>query len=255
VKYKFFHICFFLFFIKSYGTAQAPDYLILGKDTLKIHSNPLESYFEKHPIPRDLITSINSGNWRGYIAYFKFVDNKLVVDNIYKEDYQEPSRKKYNERIISIYKEIFGEKPNFECTFYSGLLVSPYGKLIEYVHMGYASIYEYYELFEINNGLKTNSKKFTGEEFQKFKIDYFNFFKTTEDYKTKLAEYRQMMLETEKSFEETDLYDNKKEKKKPKENKYLKQKELEYKVDKQTNSFMFLFLDDYIKTIEIPKKN
>ena len=38
-----------------------------------------------------------------------------------------------------------------------------------------------------------------------------------------------------------------------KENIYLKQKEAEYKLDKEINNFMFIFLDDYIKTIEIPK--
>lgn len=241
-----------MFSINLFGTAQVPDYLIIGKDTLRIHSNPLETYFKTNPLDNSLIKSRSTANWRGYVAYFKFLDNKLVVENIYKEDYGSDSKQYF---LISIYKEVFGDSPNFKCDFYSGLLVCPFGKLIEYVHMGYASIYEYYELFEINNGLKINSKKFTGEEFQNFKIEYYKYFKTTEEYKTKLLEFRQMMLETEKSFEETNLFDTKENKKKPKENKYLKQKELEYKIDKQTNSFMFFLLDDYIKTIEIPKKN
>lgn len=243
----------FLISIKSFGTAQAPDYLIIGKDTLKIHSNPLEKYFEKNPIPKGLITSISSGNWRGYIAYFKFIDNKLVVENIYKEEYNKDEKNGYSTSFKSIYKELFGNQENFNCDFYSGLLICPYGKMLEYVHMGYSSIYEKYKLFEINSGINTREKDLSGEEFQKFKIDYFKYFKTTEVYKKERKEFIKMMVETDddvnKAVESID--GNRKYKKK--ENKYLQQKEAEFKAEKQVDSFLFLFLDDYIKTLEIPK--
>lgn len=39
-----------------------------------------------------------------------------------------------------------------------------------------------------------------------------------------------------------------------KENKSLKQKEAEFRADKQIDSFMFAFLNDYMKTIEIPTR-
>ena len=236
--------------IKSFATAQAPDYLIIDKDTLQIQSNPLEEYFNIHPIPEKLITGVSSGNWRGYIAYFKFLDGKLVVENIYKEDYKENSKGETDYFLTSIYKDVFGMQSNFECDFYSGLLICPSGKMLQYVHMGYSSLYENYNLMEIKNGIKIKSKKLTAKEFQIFKIDYFKYYKRTEEYKLKVKEFKD---ETTSEFGMNNnsvyLIEN------PgtgKENKSLKKKEAEFRADKQIDSFMFVFLNDYMKTIEIP---
>ena len=237
---------------KSFATAQTPDYLIIDKDTLRIQSNPLEKYFETNPFPQNLIHSISSGNWRGYIAYFKFLDGKLVVENIYKEDYKENSKGETDFFLISIYKDVFGTKSNFECDFYSGLLICPSGKMVQYVHMGYSSLYENYNLIEIKNGTNIKSKKFTVKEFQKFKIDYFKYYKRTDEYKLKVKEFKK---DSEGDFfgmsNSSFLIEN------PgigKENKSLKQKEAEFRADKEIDSFMFAFLSDYMKTIEIPTK-
>lgn len=240
--------CFFVFFmsVKLFATAQVPDYLIIENDTLRIQSNPLEEYFKTHPIPENLITSMSTANWRGYIAYFKFLDGKLVVENIYKEDYRRNDNGKNDYSLISIYNEIFGDNKNFECNYYSGLLICPSGKILEYVHMGYSSLYENYNLIEIKNGVNIKSKKLTAEEFMDFKVKYFKHYKQTEEYKQKAKEFKEMMVETNMSSNLA-LDGNSK-----KENKYLKQKEAEYKAGKQLDSFMFSFLNDYMKTIEIP---
>jgi hypothetical protein len=253
-KLFFLFVCVF-FSVKGFATAQAPDYLIIDKDTLKIHSNPLEQYFIKNPLPQNLITTMSSGNWRGYIAYFKFVDNKLVVENIYKENYQRTEKGERDYSLISIYKAVFGEVQNFPCDFYTGLLICPYGEIVEYVHMGYSSQYENYKLFEIKSGLKSKSKDLTGEAFNQFKLDYYHYFKTTEAYKEKAIEFRKMMIEVDMDLTKPFMEMEEKNKKRaPKENKYLKQKEAEFRADKELDSFMFLFLDDYIKTIDIPNK-
>jgi hypothetical protein len=235
---------------KSFATAQAPDYLIIDNDTLKIQSNPLEKYFETNPFPHNLINSVSSGNWRGYVAYFKFLNGKLVVENIYKEDYKENSKGETDYFLTSIYKDVFGTRSNFECDFYSGLLICPSGKMLEYVHMGYSSLYENYDLLEIKNGVNIKSKKLTAKEFQKFKIDYFKYYKRTEEYKLKVKEFKdettgEFGMNNNSAF----LIGN------PgigRENKSLKKKEAEFNADKQIDSFLFVFLSDYMKTIEIP---
>ncbi len=244
--------CLFVFLIsvKLFATAQTPDYLIIGKDTLSIQSNPLQEYFAVHPIPENLSTMVSSGNWRGYIAYFKFLDGKLVVENIYKEDYKENDKGHHDYFLTSIYKEVFGENKNFECNFYSGLLICPSGKMLQYVHMGYSSLYENYDLIEIKNGVNIKSKKITGKEFQKFKIDYFKYYKRTDEYKLKVKEFKE---ETTGEFgmNNTGVFSIEN----PgigRENKSLKKKEAEFNADKQIDSFMFIFLSDYMKTIEIP---
>lgn len=247
---KLFFAFFLLFSLKSFATAQVPDYLIIGKDTLKIQSNPLDKYFETHPFPRNLLNSVSSANWRGYIAYFKFLDGKLVVENIYKEEYKQNEKGQTDFFLTSIYKDVFGTKSNFECDFYSGLLICPSGKMLEYVHMGYSSVYENYDLIEIKNGINIKSKKLTASEFQKFKIDYFRYYKRTDEYKQQVKELKEAQGEMGMGMSNTSfLVGN------PgtgRENKSLKKKEAEFKADKQMDSFMFAFLSDYMKTIEIP---
>lgn len=247
---RFLKVIIFFFFListKLFATAQVPDYLIIEKDTLEIQGNPLEDYFKIHPIPDNLITLMSSSNWRGYVAYFKFLDGKLVVQNIYKGGYKEQDGKS-NYFLTSIYKEIFGSEENFECNYYSGLLICPSGEIVEYVHMGYSSLYENYNLFEIKNGINVKSKKMTGEEFQSFKKGYFKYFRKKDEYKLKAKEFKEMLVEANMSSDLA-LEENSNKKK---ENKYLKQKEAEYHVDKRVDSFMFVYLNDYMKTIEIP---
>ncbi|KFF05180.1 hypothetical protein [Flavobacterium reichenbachii] len=245
---KIYFILAFLISVKLFATAQAPDYLIIGKDTLSIQSNPLQEYFEAHPIPKNLITIISSGNWRGYIAYFQFLDGKLVVENIYKEEAKENDKAQTDFVLTSIYKEVFGDNKNFECNFYSGLLICPSGKMLQYVHMGYSSLFENYTLIELKDGINIKSKKITGEEFMDFKKKYFKYYKKTDEYKQKAKEFKEMTADQDKVLNElmSEKSNNNKE------NKYLKQKEADYKADKQVESFMFIFLNDYMKTIEIP---
>jgi hypothetical protein len=245
--YKLLFVSFLLLSLKSFATAQVPDYLIVGKDTLFIQSNPLEEYFKKHPIQENLIKNISSANWRGYIAYFKFLDGKLVVENIYKEDYVENKNGKTDYILTSIYKDIFGRTSNFQCDFYSGLLICPSGSMINYVHMGYSSVYDHYNLIEVKNGMNIKSKEMTGEEFQKFRRDYFKYYKRTEEYKLMAKEFKEMTVQS--SNNGSFLIGN------PgigRENESLKKKEAEFNAEKQVDSFMFAFLSDYMKTIEIP---
>lgn len=77
------------------------------------------------------------------------------------------------------------------------LLVVPYGELVNYVHMGYASTYEQYILLEMDKGDLKKTKNFSYKEYEKFKERQFEAFKKTEEYK-KLKE----QAETREGYEE-----------------------------------------------------
>lgn len=249
-------LCFFLFFLlstlKISATGQVPDYLIQGKDTLAIHANPLEPYFKKNPIKDGLITSFNTANWRGYIAYFKIENNKLVVHDLYKEEYREDGKGSTQRKLISIYSDVFGEIKDFECNFYNGVLICPYGKLINYVHMGYSSTYENYHLIEINQGNFIKEVKVTAEEFTQLKFKHFEKFKQTEEYKKMLEETINLVKESDKHIQSEFKDLEKEEKKRKKQNKYLYEKEKEMERLKSAENFIFIFTTDNIKTIDIP---
>lgn len=64
----------------------------------------------------------------------------------------------------------------------------PYGKLINYVHMGYGSTYRNYILLEINEGSLQEAERFSYNEYERFKERQFAAFKQTEAYKKLKAE-------------------------------------------------------------------
>lgn len=234
-----------------FGTGQIPDYLIIEKDTLSLHCNPLESYFKKNPIKEGIITSMSTGLWRGYIAFFEFKNNKLVVQNIYKQNYITNEKGEYKEELISIYNDIFGSVKDFECNFYDGVLICPFGKIIDYVHMGYSSTYENYRLIEIQKGSFIKDVKMNANEFMELKIKHFEKFKQTEEYKKQLEETINTFREMDKNFEKDFGIEDKEAKKRKRKNKYLYEKEKEAEHLKSAQNFIFIFTTNNIKTIDI----
>ena len=226
---------------KLFATAQTPDYLIIGKDTLSIHCNPLEEYFKEKPLPEGLITTMSTGLWRGYIAYFKI---------IYKVDYSYENENS-KRTLTSIYKDVFGNQENFQCNFYSGVLICPLGEIIEYIHMGYSSIYEKYKLLEIKDGIYQKEVELTYNEFMELKIAHFKKYKETEEYKQKFNELMAATKEMDKDINKIFGEISKEEKKRQKKNKYLYEKEKEIELIKTTENFLFLFLTNNIKTINL----
>lgn len=214
-----------------------------------MQSDPLETYFPKKE-EDDLEFSSGLANKTFNEVYFKFFKDKLVVENIYKLTYQYNGD--YTSSRISIYKETFGDAPNFPCDFYSGLLICPYGKPL---NGGYNNVvrpyatyaFEYYRLYEIKDGNKVKTKDFMSDEYYEFRKEYHKYLKTTEEYKTEADKLRKMITENDKGMQ--DFYKTHK-----KENKYLKQKEAEIRVEKQLDDIMLFVSADYIKTIDIPNK-
>lgn len=237
-----------------FATAQAPDYLILGKDTLRLQCNPLEDYFKEKPIPEGLITSRSTGLWRGYIAFFKIENNKLVVENIYKIDYTDENGK-YKEKKTSIYTDIFGVEKNYQCNFYSGVLIIPLGEIVEYVHMGYSSIYEKYKLIEIKDGNFQKDKELNYQEFMELKVAHFKKFKQTEEYKKMFDDFLKTSKQMDEDMEKQFGGISEEDKKRKKQNKYLYEKEKEAEQIKSTENFLFLFISNNIKTINVDYDN
>jgi len=247
---KLFFLIIISLSLKSFGTAQAPDYLITEKDTLKLHCNPLQSYFEKNPFPKELM-KFNSGLWRSYIAYFKFENNKLILQELYQPEYFEDEQGNHKERLVSIYEKVFGKNKNFECNFYSGVLICPIGEMKQYVHMSYSSLYENYKLIEIKEGIYQKEKMLTDTEFMELKVKHFKKFKQTDEYKKQFNLFIESTKETEKDLNKMLGGLSEEDKKRKKKNKYLYEKEKEMENIKMTEDFLFLFISDNIKTIDI----
>lgn len=163
-------------------TAQAPDKITFKGKEYALNSNPLEPYFEKHPDKRPKNGIMSTSLWRGYIAYFELIDDQLYVVDV-KIKVRNKESKKIHYSQVSVYAKIFPNTKRFKVDWYSGILILPYGKLVNYVHMGYGSTYSKYWLLEIEKGNLNEVRKYNYKSFVKFKKRQFDEFKKTEAYK------------------------------------------------------------------------
>ena len=99
-----------------------------------LFTNPMESYFTQYPDKRPKNDVELTSLWRGYVATFEINDNQLYLKDIEIID----SNKKGIE-WKSVLNEIFPNQEHIKIDWMTGLLVIPSGKLVNYVHMGYAS--------------------------------------------------------------------------------------------------------------------
>ena len=231
---------------KSFGTAQTPDKILYNGIKYDLMSNPLEVYFNKFPEKKPLANSNSTALWRGYIATFEIFESKLFLKDIVVQKLKDTLNNEIEE--ISVFKKIFGPVERFNCDFYSGLLVLPYGELVNYVHMGYASTYANYILLEINESNLVNIKDYDYKEYLPFKENQYKAFKKTAEYSKVHDEMIKMFDDTE---EQLDKDSEKNEKKRKMSNKYLEEKERIWNRDKQIDNFIRIFNNDYTSIIPI----
>jgi hypothetical protein len=168
--------------LNVFATAQFPDKINYNGKEYNLNSNPLEVYFEKNPNKRPKSEVRSSALWRGYVATFEIIDNQLFLKDIVIQYRDTTSKGSNNSNWKSVLNEVFTDQKNIQVDWYTGLLVLPQGKVVDYVHMGYGSAYQHYTILEFNKGVLTQEKQFKRKAYEKFKEKQFQVFKQTEDY-------------------------------------------------------------------------
>ena len=130
-----------------WATAQMGDILVYQGQNKSIFSNPLEFYFdEQHPRPNEVFQFSCTANWRGYVATWKIEEDYLylvkLVEGSCSHDAPEIP-------LGSIFPE---QQSPIKATWFTGRLRIPLGKRLQYVHMGYGSVYEKALFLSIENG-------------------------------------------------------------------------------------------------------
>ena len=139
----------------AHATAQIPDLLIVNGDTLMLFCNPLEAYFTKeHPRPDDMYGLGSTACWRNYQAYFELRQDSLFLTGIRLGD-------KGDSTDFYPLTKLFGEKATPAGVFafwVNNTLTCVDGECLYYIHMGYASIYEFNIEFIVRHGLVKKKK-------------------------------------------------------------------------------------------------
>ncbi len=147
--------------IQVNATAQYPDILLIEDDTFFIFTNPLEQYLENKGdriISDTALIGNNTACWRGYMATWRLRNDSLFLISIVRNCGWD------NAGSVELSKE-FGSEEIF-ANWFSGNIKSPRGRLLQYVHGGYASIYEEEFFFEIVSGIikSEDSKNYVTNE-------------------------------------------------------------------------------------------
>jgi len=166
-------ITLFLFLpIKLLGTAQIPDLIIYKGDTLSLDARPLDFYPNLELINTKSLFNNKIGTcctccWRGYIAVWEIIDNKLYLTKIKNYCYLSYTKnmESYNNVGIGIdsigsefadLKTLFPdryENGKVRADWVNGKLISPQGKLLFYIHDGSGGIHEKELEFTVENGV------------------------------------------------------------------------------------------------------
>ena len=139
-----------------FSTGQVPDYLVINNDTIAIFSNPLEQYFDKVG-NREIIGLKGCGStacWRGYKAIWRLKGDSLfltAITSCHSDDWC-PAIKDADLGLM--FGEYFKNNSVFAYWF-TGDIMAPQGELVQYIHMGYASIYAKEKYFTFKNGKNT----------------------------------------------------------------------------------------------------
>ena len=174
-------------------TAQAGELLVFKGNIYSMNCEPFSQFVQKNNLKLYFIAT-NSALWRGYFGEWEITDKKLYLTKISgngkirnQEKFRSGRlelRKKMkngvitpqkNGHLLKILKEdcledielslksLFHVEDKVFADWFSGRLVCPYGKMIQYIHLGYESVYESELHLEILNGelveFKTVSNK------------------------------------------------------------------------------------------------
>ncbi len=129
-------------------TAQESDKLNYKRGDYSLFSDPLQQYFEKHGFKYGL-RAPHTANWRGYTADWIIADNTLILvgfnGHLAEED------PKFGRQIGM---EMFGlsSGQRMKATWFTGELRVQDGRMLEYVHAGWGTIYEREIILTIEDG-------------------------------------------------------------------------------------------------------
>jgi len=129
-------------------TAQVSERLIYGGKEIPLFTNPLSLYLRQSEIS---FQSPHTANWRGYVGTWEIIEI-LGTERLYLVGL---SAHKTYEEIVGV-SDVFPGYDKVFAHWFTGELRCPQGALLDYVHGGYASTYEYDLLMEFKQGVLVN---------------------------------------------------------------------------------------------------
>ncbi len=169
------------------ATAQVADRILIEGREYALNTNPLESQLRDR---RDFLpgnVSRSTANWRGYVAHWAIDGDRLLLRKVEVRLYDRESEKSSSVDLLS---RLFPGGAPVAATWYSGALIIPDGRLVDYVHMGYGSTYAHYRVYRIAQGSVVEALSMDAEQFRAWRERKFQAFRQTGQYRKAVADVR-----------------------------------------------------------------
>jgi hypothetical protein len=114
----------------------------------------------------------------GYVAKWEIKEDELFLADVSILNESEDS----SNDLQSVMSEMFPESKEVLARWFSGYIIVPDGKLVNYVHMGYGSTFEKYIMLRIENGMVKRYATADTATFAKFRDAQFAAYKRTDAY-------------------------------------------------------------------------
>jgi len=139
-------------------TAQIGDRIFIDNNEYTLACEPLSSYLYDNKVEK-LFTAVNTACYRGYCAKWEINNGKIYLTDI--ESPSQISSRKGNDsdELISAMQKLFPGQSEVFAVWVNGTLKIQSGELLEYIHMGYESVYETNIYLKFENGILIEEKK------------------------------------------------------------------------------------------------
>ncbi len=134
----------------AWATAQIPEVIEVDGKNEMLFTEPFSIYLANHRTEfqklERLVRDTCTGSWRGYQGHWHIKDEKLYLESLFANpcsDTPDP---------IPLTTFFPGSEGPVHAEWFTGKLIVPLGKRLQYVHMGYQSKYERYLVIEVERG-------------------------------------------------------------------------------------------------------
>lgn len=182
------------------ATAQLSDLLIVEGKEFALNTNPLEAELQRKQWTPPDDALISSANWRGYLATWEIRDDTLFLKDV-TITVSDPKEERgvTSKRIIG---DLYPGAAEVFADWYTGALIVPDGEMTRYVHMGYGSSFDHYQVFRVHAGKVVEHLSMTGAEFEAYKERKFAAFRKTDAYVKAYADFRKEAPDLSKAHAE-----------------------------------------------------
>lgn len=133
-------------------TAQIGDRILIHNKEYTLACEPLSSYLYDNKVEK-LFNAVNTACYRGYCATWKVINDKIYLIDIESPSQIRSKKGNDSDEPISAMQKLFPGQSEVFAHWVSGTVKIQVGELLEYVHMGYESVYEISMYLKFENGI------------------------------------------------------------------------------------------------------